>query len=78
MNSSLLICMNEVNQVLKYKIVPNDGRSFIESMIKSIVHDESRAVETKVIFTNNARADSAILKGMFIELELPEVDVLQV
>jgi hypothetical protein len=77
MKSSLLICMNEVNQVLSYKIVPNDTRGYVEKMIEAIITLPNRKASTLAIFTNNAFADFGILKGLFQRLNM-DVAVLQV
>ena len=69
--------MNEVNQVLKYKIVPNDTRGHIEKMLISIISTSNRTVNTLALFTDNARADFAIITRMFAKFNL-NIDVLQV
>ena len=58
--------MNETNQVLSYKIVPFDVRSFVEKMFDDIIHTPNRKVKTLVIFTNNALSDYTIFKSMFV------------
>ena len=68
LKSSLLVCMNENAYILNYKIVPNDTREFMESMIYDIVKTPNRKVFTKALYTDNARADSNIVSGMFKEL----------
>ncbi len=69
--------MNEVNQVLSYKIVPDDSRGYIEKMFDDIIHTPNRKVDTIAIFTDNAKADYAIFTGLFAENNLT-VNVLQV
>ena len=60
--------MNENAYILNYKIVLNDTREFMESMIYDIVKTPNRKVFTKALYTDNARADSNIVSGMFKEL----------
>ena len=69
--------MNETNQILSYKIIPFDVRSFVEKMFNDIIHTPNRKVETLAIFTNNALSDHAIFKSMFA-VNNKTVDVFQV
>ena len=77
MECSLLVCMNEVNEVLSYKIVSNDSRSFIEKMFDDIINTLDKKVDTIAIFTDNVKADYAIFTGLFAENKM-SVEVLQV
>ena len=63
MKASLFIVLNEVNDVVAYKIVPNDKREHVGGVLETIF--EESPIVTKAIYTDNPRADKSIVEAAF-------------
>lgn len=73
--------MNEYGAVLKFKIVPNDTRQYIQTLLEDIWTTPSRTVTTKCVYTDNVRVDHQIILECFKRCHSDVVqlcDVLQV
>jgi hypothetical protein len=66
-SSSLLLVLNEDGMAVNYKIVPNDQRTFVQQLLSEIWETEEMQEVTSVVYTDNPKADSNLIKQTFLQ-----------
>jgi hypothetical protein len=61
-----LVIQNEDGAVLSTKIVPSDAREYVLDQLEKIWTTHGRKVETKCIYTDNARMDTNLITASYL------------
>ncbi len=78
--SSLWIVTNEYNQVLDWKIVPNDSARYIKDSLERIWSTPNRKIVPQAHYTDHVVKDTNSISSLFKEIypkEQKSIDVLQ-
>lgn len=66
MRASLLLILSEQNYVLAFRIVPNDSRDFISTLLEEIwLTERIDGVHTLVVYTDNSNVDKKSIKEAY-------------
>lgn len=81
MRASLFVVMDENNDVLYYKIVPNDQRVHMAKALGEIWSTPNRSIVTEAVYTDNPNSDKSMVEDEFKKHSRhagKSIDVLQV
>lgn len=79
MKSSVYLITNEHNAIIAHKIVPDDTRSHVSSMLSDLYSNEQTYIKPIAFFTDNVAADQQKLSQCFKKLfPKHKINILQV
>jgi hypothetical protein len=78
LGASLLIVLNEIGQILAFKVVPSDTRSFLQEMLKEIWTTPDLSVKCDAIYTDNPKVDKNAILTTYHSTFPDQIDTLDV